>query len=494
MENAGFPAQRRIHAQLRRHRPARSAQLTLLRAGGARRAARIRVRVDLRLPHPLAGVLRHDAARRGPHVEDQARPLRDEPGHPRPDDHGQLVRHDAGPLERPDGDGHRSRRLVPSGRRPETGPRSRVRTTLRDDQRADERTEGRLERQRARADLGQEGRPGNPDVDRRLWAQGACGRGPRSRRRDHPARRPGDHRMDHGHRQKGRRGGRPRPVRAEVHRRRAEPHLGRPGRRAQPGPLVPGDGLEPRHGPDREVRLGVRDPRGADRLRQGSEVLRLQGPQPSGSSARRVRDGRALRSLLRPRRRRAGDGEAEGARGRRRRPVQYLPHDAQPGRDARRLRRRDHPAVRPCGRLMAEVVPIQGTEATAKIRSVVWVIVLEIITLFIYGFFWWYFIHRELRDYGRAKNTNELGTSPGTSLLAITLGALIIVPALVSFYNGFKRVQAAQRLTGIEPINGWIGLILFLVFYPAFMGYMQSGLNAVWQAQAAATPPTTPTA
>jgi hypothetical protein len=133
---------------------------------------------------------------------------------------------------------------------------------------------------------------------------------------------------------------------------------------------------------------------------------------------------------------------------------------------------------------MAEVVRIEGTEATAKIRSVVWVIVLEVVTLFIYGFFWWYFIHRELRDYGRAKGTTELGTSPGTSLLAITLGALIIVPALVSFFNGFKRVQAAQRLNGIEPINGWIGLILFIVFYPAFMGYMQSGLNPVWRAQA----------
>jgi Domain of unknown function (DUF4234) len=145
---------------------------------------------------------------------------------------------------------------------------------------------------------------------------------------------------------------------------------------------------------------------------------------------------------------------------------------------------------------MAEIVQIQGAGTTAKVRSVVWVIVLEIITLAIYGFFWWYFIHRELRDYGRAKGTTELGTSPGTSLLAITLGALIIVPALVSFFNGFKRVQAAQRLTGIEPINGWIGLVLFLVFYPAFMGYMQSGLNAVWQAQAgatAATPTPAPT-
>jgi hypothetical protein len=27
-------------------------------------------------------------------------------------------------------------------------------------------------------------------------------------------------------------------------------------------------------------------------------------------------------------------------------------------------------------------------------------------------------------------------------------------------------------------------LILVIVFYPAFMGYMQSGLNPVWRAQA----------
>lgn len=133
---------------------------------------------------------------------------------------------------------------------------------------------------------------------------------------------------------------------------------------------------------------------------------------------------------------------------------------------------------------MAEEVQIEGAGSTAKIRSVVWVIVLELVTLGIYGFFWWYFIHRELRDYGRSKNTTELGTSPGTSVLAITLGALIIVPFLVSIYNGFRRIQAAQRLTGKTPLNGWIGLILFLVFYPALMGYMQSGLNPVWQTQA----------
>jgi hypothetical protein len=135
---------------------------------------------------------------------------------------------------------------------------------------------------------------------------------------------------------------------------------------------------------------------------------------------------------------------------------------------------------------MAEEVAIAGTEARAKTRNLWAVAILTIVTLWIYYFFWWYFIHRELRDYGRARNTDELGTSPGTSVLAVTLGALIVVPALVSMWRGFKRVQAAQRMEGIEQINGWIGLILFFVFSPALYAYMQSGLNNVWEKQRSA--------
>jgi uncharacterized membrane protein YidH (DUF202 family) len=135
---------------------------------------------------------------------------------------------------------------------------------------------------------------------------------------------------------------------------------------------------------------------------------------------------------------------------------------------------------------MAQEVPIAGAGSTAKIRNIIGVPALGIITLGIYIIFWWYFIHRELKDYGSAKGTEELGTSPGKSVLAITLGALIIVPAIISYVRAFKRVQAAQRLTGVDPINGWIGLILILVFSPAFYAYMQSGLNSVWKAQASA--------
>jgi hypothetical protein len=137
---------------------------------------------------------------------------------------------------------------------------------------------------------------------------------------------------------------------------------------------------------------------------------------------------------------------------------------------------------------MAQVIQIPGVGASAKVRNIIAVPVLAIITLGIYLIFWWYFINREMKDYGRAKSTDELGTSPGKSVLAITLGALIIVPAIMSIINTFKRVQAAQRLSGQDPINGWIGLVLILVFSPAFYAYMQSGLNSAWKAMAAPAP------
>jgi uncharacterized membrane protein len=137
---------------------------------------------------------------------------------------------------------------------------------------------------------------------------------------------------------------------------------------------------------------------------------------------------------------------------------------------------------------MAQEVPIRGATSTAKIRDVIGVIVLTIVTLGIYGIVWYYKINREMADYGKANGrTEELGDSPLTSLLAITLGALVIVPALVSLVRTFRRIQTLQRITGDgTPINGWIGFILFIVFSPVLNGYMQSGLNPAWQAQSAA--------
>jgi len=136
---------------------------------------------------------------------------------------------------------------------------------------------------------------------------------------------------------------------------------------------------------------------------------------------------------------------------------------------------------------MAQKVPIAGAEKPAKIRSLFTPALLPLVTFAIYFVFWWYFINREMADYGKAKQSDELGDSPGKSVLAITLGALIIVPAIISTINTFKRVQAAQRLAGQEQLNGWIGLILYLVVAPAFYAYLQSGLNNVWRVVAAGT-------
>lgn len=134
---------------------------------------------------------------------------------------------------------------------------------------------------------------------------------------------------------------------------------------------------------------------------------------------------------------------------------------------------------------MAQQVQIAGVGASAKIRSPVAVAIFSIITLGIYVLFWWYFANREMADYGRAKGTKELGDSPGKSLLAVFPGGLIIVPAIWTTITTFQRVQAAQKLAGQQPINGWLGLVLYLVFSPAYIAYMQSGLNSVWEAQGA---------
>src|SRR5215210_3207785 len=132
---------------------------------------------------------------------------------------------------------------------------------------------------------------------------------------------------------------------------------------------------------------------------------------------------------------------------------------------------------------MAEEVAIAGSNATAKIRSPWGVLGLSIITLGIYHFFWWYYVNREMVEMGRARGTTELGDSPGTSLLALIPGFLIIVPPLVSYYRGVQRMQAAARMTGAEPANGWIALIIFLVIGLVFAPYLQSQLNKVWEAQ-----------
>ncbi len=110
---------------------------------------------------------------------------------------------------------------------------------------------------------------------------------------------------------------------------------------------------------------------------------------------------------------------------------------------------------------MAEVLPIAGTQATAKIRNPLGVIGLTLVTLGIYYIFWYYFVNREMKDLGLSRGTDQCGDSPGKSVVAMTLGALIIVPPFFSLYNSFKRMNAASSLTGAgDGFDAGLGLLL----------------------------------
>jgi hypothetical protein len=135
---------------------------------------------------------------------------------------------------------------------------------------------------------------------------------------------------------------------------------------------------------------------------------------------------------------------------------------------------------------MAEEVAIAGTESRAKLRNPLGVVGLSIITIGIYYVFWWYFINREMRDYGRARGT-DLGQNPGNSVLALTLGALIIVPAIVTLWTTCDRIQRTQETAGVErPASGPIIFVLLLLIGPVGVWYAQNELNKAWRAQVGA--------
>ena len=135
-----------------------------------------------------------------------------------------------------------------------------------------------------------------------------------------------------------------------------------------------------------------------------------------------------------------------------------------------------------------QINPGTPEERTAKIRHPVAVPVLTVITLGIYGIYWWYQINREMVDLGRARNAQGLGENATNSLLAVFPGFLILIPPYFSLYNGVKRMQRAQEVTrGDVTFNGWIVLILilagFVIGFTSIIipGYIQSEMNKVWE-------------
>jgi Domain of unknown function (DUF4234) len=137
---------------------------------------------------------------------------------------------------------------------------------------------------------------------------------------------------------------------------------------------------------------------------------------------------------------------------------------------------------------MGEEFSIAGSSGRFKVRSPIWVGVWSLVTVGIYSIVWVYKTAREVSDYGKAKNY-DLGQNPTNTGLAVFPGGLIIVPAIIAFIRHTRRIQQAERVAGgSDVLNGWIALILYLVFSPFYFAYLQNELNKVWAAEGGPVP------
>jgi hypothetical protein len=127
-------------------------------------------------------------------------------------------------------------------------------------------------------------------------------------------------------------------------------------------------------------------------------------------------------------------------------------------------------------------VQIRGGDATVKIRNPVTGALLDLVTLGIYGVYWYYVTNRDLAALGRARGTKELGENPTMSLLALIPGAFVLIPFVISALNTGKRIGAAQRISGAgENISAVAACVAMVIFFPIGLFYAQTELNKVWE-------------
>lgn len=130
---------------------------------------------------------------------------------------------------------------------------------------------------------------------------------------------------------------------------------------------------------------------------------------------------------------------------------------------------------------MAETVTINGRPYPK--RSPLGVLGLTIITIGIYGLYWFYKVNQEIRDY-----TSDQTIGPTRSLLAVIPGALLIVPPFIAYYNTATHLAKMERQRGIaNEVSPALVVILGLVIWLAMGAYVQEHLNRVWDSASTAT-------
>jgi hypothetical protein len=143
---------------------------------------------------------------------------------------------------------------------------------------------------------------------------------------------------------------------------------------------------------------------------------------------------------------------------------------------------------------MATTVVVGNQSYKRRNPLAVW-LGLPLITLGIYYFVWWYKVNAEARRF-----LNDASINPALSVVAVSVGAIVVVPPFISAYTTTGRIARIQDRAGFPlgaRANPWIAVLLHFVF-GAHALYMQMELNRVWdgflQNPAAPPPPVVPPA
>jgi hypothetical protein len=99
---------------------------------------------------------------------------------------------------------------------------------------------------------------------------------------------------------------------------------------------------------------------------------------------------------------------------------------------------------------------------------------------------WWYKINDEARHF-----LADESIDPALSVLAVTIGALVVVPPFISIYGTSARVARMQARAGFPDgarASPWIALLLTFVFGLNRL-YLQVELNRIWDRYSGAPGP-----
>ena len=117
---------------------------------------------------------------------------------------------------------------------------------------------------------------------------------------------------------------------------------------------------------------------------------------------------------------------------------------------------------------------MEGRAGKTRNIFLVW-FVWPLITLGIYFLVWYYKVNREARDLD-----SRIEVNPVVSVIAVSLGWIIIVPPFVSIYRTGERIAKMQLSAGLEPTCiPIVGLLLTFVLHLESL-YYQYELNRIW--------------